>query len=83
VFDDFNAAFGFMTRYALIAEAMDHHPTWTNRNRRVDIALTTHIVNDTTEFDFFLARKTMRSPGRPETRHGPAPSHLLENRDTC
>ncbi|MCW3838222.1 4a-hydroxytetrahydrobiopterin dehydratase [Sphingomonas canadensis] len=42
VFADFNAAFGFMTRVALIAEKADHHPEWSNVWNRVDILLTTH-----------------------------------------
>lgn len=54
---DFNAAFGFMTRCALIAEAMDHHPTWHNSYRRVDIELTTHSAGGLTELDFTLARR--------------------------
>lgn len=41
-FSDFNAAFGFMTRVALVAEKMDHHPEWTNVYNRVDIRLRTH-----------------------------------------
>lgn len=42
VFKDFNAAFGFMTRVALIAEKADHHPEWSNVWNRVDVLLTTH-----------------------------------------
>jgi 4a-hydroxytetrahydrobiopterin dehydratase len=41
-FADFNAAFGFMTRVALLAEKSDHHPEWSNVWNRVDILLTTH-----------------------------------------
>ena len=41
-FADFSEAFAFMTRVALIAEKMDHHPEWTNVWNRVDILLTTH-----------------------------------------
>lgn len=41
-FEDFNSAFGFMTRVALLAERMDHHPDWTNVYNRVHIRLSTH-----------------------------------------
>lgn len=41
-FKDFNAAFGFMTRVALIAERYDHHPYWTNVYNKVEIQLNTH-----------------------------------------
>ena len=41
-FADFNAAFGFMTRAALRAEKMDHHPEWFNVYNRVDVTLATH-----------------------------------------
>jgi 4a-hydroxytetrahydrobiopterin dehydratase len=41
-FKDFNEAFGFMTRVALIAEKMNHHPYWTNEYNQVTIELSTH-----------------------------------------
>ncbi len=55
-FKDFNAAFGFMARVALKAEAMDHHPEWTNVYNRVEVTLTTHDANGLTELDVELAR---------------------------
>ena len=55
-FADFNAAFGFMSRVALKAEVMDHHPEWSNVYDRVDIVLTTHDAGGVTEKDLTLAR---------------------------
>ena len=55
-FKDFNEAFGFMTRAALIAEKMDHHPTWTNTWNTVSFELSTHDAGDkVTERDRKLA----------------------------
>ena len=54
-FADFNAAFGFMTRVALQAEKMDHHPEWSNVYNKVEIVLTTHDANGVTEKDVSLA----------------------------
>jgi 4a-hydroxytetrahydrobiopterin dehydratase len=45
-FKDFNEAFSFMTRVALVAEKMDHHPTWTNTYNTVEIWLSTHSAGD-------------------------------------
>lgn len=56
-FKDFNAAFGFMTRAALYAEKLDHHPEWFNVYNRVDVTLATHSENGITELDIKLARK--------------------------
>jgi 4a-hydroxytetrahydrobiopterin dehydratase len=57
-FRDFSEAFAFMTRVALIAEKMNHHPTWTNTYNTVDISLTTHDAgNIVTEKDQQLSRK--------------------------
>src|SRR5215469_10614042 len=55
-FKDFNAAFGFMTRVALAAEKLDHHPEWFNVYDRVDITLTTHSAGGVSEMDVALAR---------------------------
>lgn len=56
-FADFPAAFAFMTRVALVAEKMDHHPWWSNVYNRVTIKLTTHDAGDTiTDKDRTLAR---------------------------
>jgi len=46
-FNDFKDAFAFMTKVALIAEKMDHHPTWTNTYNTVDISLNTHSAGNT------------------------------------
>jgi len=54
-FADFNAAFGFMTRAALKAEAMDHHPEWFNVWNKVDVTLSTHDAGGLTELDMELA----------------------------
>jgi 4a-hydroxytetrahydrobiopterin dehydratase len=55
VFADFNAAFGFMTRVALVAEKMDHHPEWFNVYRTVQVTLTTHDAGGLTDQDVALA----------------------------
>lgn len=54
-FADFNAAFGFMTRVALKADRMDHHPEWSNVYNRVDVVLTTHDAGGVTAKDIELA----------------------------
>ena len=55
-FADFNQAFAFMTRVALKAEKMNHHPEWFNVYNRVDIVLSTHDAGGVTERDVELAR---------------------------
>jgi 4a-hydroxytetrahydrobiopterin dehydratase len=55
-FADFVAAFGFMTRVALLAEKADHHPEWSNVYNRVDILLTTHDADGLSTRDVALAR---------------------------
>jgi len=55
-FGDFVAAFGFMSRVALLAERADHHPDWSNVYNRVEIRLSTHEAGGLTERDFALAK---------------------------
>lgn len=56
-FRDFNQAFGWMARVALVAEQMDHHPEWFNVYKTVNVVLTTHDAGGVTERDITLARK--------------------------
>ena len=55
-FADFNAAFGFMTRVALLADKVDHHPEWSNVYNRVEVLLTTHDAGGVTQRDLDMAR---------------------------
>jgi 4a-hydroxytetrahydrobiopterin dehydratase len=55
-FKDFSAAFAFMTRVAMRAEQMDHHPEWSNVYNRVEVLLTTHDADGVTDKDVTLAR---------------------------
>ncbi len=63
VFKDFVEAFGFMSKAALIAERMDHHPEWSNVYRTVNVLLTTHDAGGLTEKDVKLARAMDEATG--------------------
>jgi 4a-hydroxytetrahydrobiopterin dehydratase len=56
-FADFIQAWGFMSRVALIAQAMDHHPDWSNVYKTVTVDLSTHDAGGVTSLDLELARK--------------------------
>ena len=55
-FANFNEAFGFMTRVALLADKMDHHPEWFNVYNKVDITLSTHDAGGLSDKDMALAK---------------------------
>ena len=63
-FKDFSAAFGFMTRVAIAAEKMDHHPDWSNAWNKVTIDLSTHSAGGITKNDFDLAEKIQKIFGK-------------------
>src|SRR6476646_6975700 len=63
VFKDFNQAFGFMARAALVAEKMDHHPEWFNVYKTVEVTLSTHDAGGLTELDVKLASEMDRLAG--------------------
>jgi 4a-hydroxytetrahydrobiopterin dehydratase len=65
VFRDFNEAFGFMTRAALVAEKLDHHPEWFNVYKTVTVTLSTHDAGGLTELDVKLAETMERLAGNP------------------
>ena len=62
-FKDFAEAFGFMTRIAIIADKMDHHPEWFNVYNRVDVTLTTHDAGGVTQKDVDLAKAMETAAG--------------------
>lgn len=59
-FKNFSEAFAFMTRVALAAEKMDHHPEWFNVHKTVDVTLNTHDIGGLSVLDFELAKKMNR-----------------------
>jgi len=63
VFADFNQAFGFMTRAALVAEKLDHHPEWSNVYKTVEVTLSTHDAGGLTDRDIQLAAAMDRLAG--------------------
>jgi 4a-hydroxytetrahydrobiopterin dehydratase len=56
-FKSFNEAFAFMTRAALVAEKLDHHPDWSNVYNRVEVTLSTHSAGGVTDLDIAFAKK--------------------------
>jgi 4a-hydroxytetrahydrobiopterin dehydratase len=60
IFANFSEAFAFMTRVALAAEKMDHHPDWSNVYKTVDVTLNTHDAGGVTALDIDLAKKMNR-----------------------
>jgi 4a-hydroxytetrahydrobiopterin dehydratase len=62
-FRDFNEAFGFMTRAALVAEKSDHHPEWRNVYKTVEVVLSTHEADGVTSRDVALAEAMNRIAG--------------------
>ena len=62
-FKDFNQAFGFMTRAALVAEKNDHHPEWFNVYKTVEVTLSTHDAGGVTERDVQLAEAMNKLAG--------------------
>lgn len=55
LFKDFSEAFGFMNAVAMLADKMDHHPEWFNVYNKVNVALTTHDVDNVSAFDVVMA----------------------------
>ena len=67
VFEDFSACFGVMSRIALAAEKLDHHPDWSNVWNRLDIRLSTHDAGGLTGLDIQLARQINQLAKAAET----------------
>ena len=64
IFKDFNEAFGFMARAALVAEKSDHHPEWRNVYKTVEVVLATHDAGGVTELDIALAKAMNKIAGQ-------------------
>ncbi|MEX3017056.1 4a-hydroxytetrahydrobiopterin dehydratase [Gymnodinialimonas hymeniacidonis] len=62
-FTDFSDAFGWMTRAAMVAEQMNHHPEWSNVYKTVEVTLTTHDVGGLSTLDIAMASKMDRLAG--------------------
>ena len=62
-FKNFNEAFGFMSRVALVAEKMDHHPEWSNVYKTVEVTLSTHDAGGLTDLDVKLAEAMNKIAG--------------------
>lgn len=67
-FASFSEAWGFMSRVALVAERMNHHPEWTNIYNTVDVTLTTHDCDGLSRLDLDLARAMDRLAGSAEVQ---------------
>src|SRR5438132_13552610 len=64
-FKDFNEAFGFMSRAALVAEKNDHHPEWRNVSKTVEVVLATHDAGGVTARDIEIATAMSAIAGQP------------------
>jgi 4a-hydroxytetrahydrobiopterin dehydratase len=67
-FRSFSEAWGFMSRVALVAEKMNHHPEWTNVYNVVDVTLTTHACDGLSQLDLNLARRMDKLAGAAEVQ---------------
>ena len=83
VFRDFNEAFGFMTRAALVAEKLDHHPEWFNVYKNVEVTLATHDAGGVTELDIELAEAMDRLASRSRTSPRPSFRGRLSGTARC
>jgi 4a-hydroxytetrahydrobiopterin dehydratase len=79
-FKGFSDAWGFMSRAALVADKLNHHPDWNNRYNVVDVTLTTHSAKGLTQLDIDLARAMDRLAPETEIQrdHGEPVSCLCE-----